>query len=344
MLRPLILTFLVMFWDVQCHAFKRFQRSALVIPSFLEGDLHLRRVKRHRQISSIRGGGDDNDENELDDNAAYLEFIASFESELAEIRIQAETEAENEIKKLRRLFERNGDVEAEDEVKYENNQVAMDDGNGSDKTDIDASQEENIDASPNGDQSDHTVIKSDEVLPEDGDTIVQPDIESDSEEGKDDKKLHDNGIELDDDTCIISDITPNSDDAASYAGEVSDTRILYSTTISAESKVNGGIEAKTSKRKTKASKKGKKRVKEIRNFCEDMESSDVGGHVDFGDAIMLSRMKTDDVAPSLQSGILDFVRSDLGRALGLFIATVSLAIITTRLQRQMEKEAVSGIN
>jgi hypothetical protein len=138
---------------------------------------------------------------------------------------------------------------------------------------------------------------------------------------------------------MISDITPESDDAATDAGEESDTRIFYSTTISAESKVNGGIKAKSLKRKTKASKKGK------RNFYEDMESSDVGGHVDFGDAIMLSHnKKTDDVAPSLQSGIWVFVRSDLGRALGLFIATVLLAIITTRLQRQMELEAVSGIH
>jgi hypothetical protein len=308
MRRQLILTFLVMFWDVQCHAFKRSQRSALVIPSFLEGDLHLRTGKLHRQLSSIRGGGDDNDENELDDNAAYLEFIASFESELAEIRLEAETEAENEMKKLRSLFERDGDVEAEDEVKYEYNQVAK---------------EENPDASPNGDNS---VIKSDEVLPEDVDTTDQPHIESDSEDGKDDKKLHDNVIELDDDTCMISDITPESDDAATDAGEASDARIFYSTTISAESKVNGGIKAKSLKRKTKASKKGKKRVKKTRNFYGDMESSD------------------DDVAPSLQSGIWVFVRSDLGRALGLFIATVLLAIITTRLQRQMELEAVSGIN
>ena len=87
-----------MFWDVQCHAFKWSQRSALVIPSFLEGDLHIRTGKCHRQLSSIRGGGDDNDENNLDDNAAYLEFIASFESELAEIRLEAETEVENEMK------------------------------------------------------------------------------------------------------------------------------------------------------------------------------------------------------------------------------------------------------
>ena len=315
-----------MFWDVQCHAFKRSQRSALVIPSFLEGGLHLRTGKCHRQLSSIRGGGDDNDENNLDDNAAYLEFIASFESELAEIRLEAETEAENEMKKLRSLFERDGDVEAEDEVKYEYDQVAIDDGNG---------QEEKLDASPNGDQ---LVIKSDEVLPEDGGTIDQPHIESDSAEDEKDKTLHDNGIELDDDTCMISDITPESDDAATDTGEESDTRIFYSTTISAESKVNGGIKAKSLKRKTKAKKKGK------RNFYEDMESSDVGGHVDFGDAIMLSHKKTDDVAPSLQSGIWVFVRSDLGRALGLFIATVLLAIITTRLQRQMELEAVSGIH
>jgi hypothetical protein len=331
MLRQLILTFLVMFWDVQCHAFKRSQRSALVIPSFLEGDLHIRTGKCHRQLSSIRGGGDDNDENNLDDNAAYLEFIASFESELAEIRLEAETEVENEMKKLRSLFERDGDVEAEDETKYEYDQVAIEDGNG---------QEEKLDASPNGDQ---LVITSEEVLPEDGDTIDQPHIESDSEDGKDDKTLHDNGIELDDDTCMISDITPESDDAATDAGEESDTRIFYPTTISTESKVNG-IKAKSLKRKTKASKKGKKRVKEIRNFYEDMESSDVGGHDDFGDAIMLSHKKTDDVAPSLQSGIWVFVRSDLGKALGLFIATVLLAIITTRLQRQMELEAVSGIH
>lgn len=337
MLRQLISTLLAISWDLQCHAFQRSQRSALIISPFLEGDLHLRTRKRHRQLFSIRGGGDDNDENELDDNAAYLEFIASFESELAEIRREAEIEAENEMRKLLGLFERRGGVEDENEVTPVYKQDTIDDGNESEPTDIDVSREELIDET--SEHIDPSEIKSDEVLPKDGDTIDQPDIESGSEDGKD-KKLHDNGIGLDDATFIVSDSTPESDDAATDAGEVPGTRIVDSTTImSAKSKVKGRIKQKKLK-----SKMGKKKVKEMRNVYEDMESSDDWDHVDLGDSIMLTRTKTDDVAPSLQSGIWVFLRSDLGRALGLFIATVLLAIITTRLQRQMEEaEAISGI-
>ncbi|KAL3792269.1 hypothetical protein ACHAW5_001095 [Stephanodiscus triporus] len=337
MLRQLISSLLAISWDVRCHAFQRSQRSALIISPFFEGDLHLRTRKRHRQVFSIRGGDDDNDENKIDDNAAYLEFIASFESELAEIRREAEIEAENEMRKLLGFFERRGGVEDENVVTPEYKQDTIDDGNESDSTIIDASREVLIDET--SEHIDPSEIESDEVLPKNGDTIDQPDIESGSEDEKN-KTLRDNGIGLDGATFKVSDSAPESDDAVTDAGEVSGTRIVDSTTnMIAKSKVKGRIKQKKMK-----SKMGKKKVKEMRNFYEDMESSGDWGRVDFGDSMILTRTKTDDVAPSLQSGIWVFLRSDLGRALGLFIATVLLAIITTRLQRQMEEaEAISGI-
>jgi hypothetical protein len=314
MMRKLTFTVVVMCLDVQCRAFKWSERSSFINPSIREGGLHVRTRKRHRQILSIRGGGDDDDESEFDDNAAYLEFITSFESELAEIRREAEMEANYEMEKLRGLFQH------EDEVKAGNFRVATYDDNESTTEPVDQSK-----------------IESKENLSEYCEVIYQPVIESDSEVGTDDKKLNDVGIVLDDMISKISDLAPESDDARTATSEVSDTSIVHYTTImSTNSNSKGGLKPKTWKRKAKASKKGKNDKKRI-IFYEDTESSGVGDHVSFSDSVTLTRMEIDDVALSKQSGILAFIRSDLGRALGLFIATVLLAIITTRLQREMEE-------
>ncbi|KAL3826502.1 hypothetical protein ACHAXA_004339 [Cyclostephanos tholiformis] len=317
MLRKLTFAFVGICWDVQCRAFKRSERSSLIISTIREGGLHVHTLKRHFQIFSIRGGGDDDDKNELDDNAAYLQFITSFESELAEIRREAEMEAKYEMEKLLRLFQH------EDEVKPGKSAVATYNVNESTTEPVDQSK-----------------IESDENLPSDGEIIYQHVIESYSEVGADDKNLHDARIKLDDKICKLSDLASESDDVATVPSEVTDVRIVDSTTIkSSMSKPKGGMKSKTLKRKAKGSKKEKK-DKERTIFYEDMESSGVGDHVVDGDSITLTRMKIDDVALTKQSGIFVFIRSDLGRALGLFIATVLLAIITTRLQRQME-EAVT---
>ncbi len=312
-MRKLTFTVIVMCWDVQCRAFKRSERSSLIIPSIREGGLYVRTRKRHRQILSIRGGGGDDNEGELDHNAAYREFITSFELELAEIRREAEMEANYEMEKLRGLFQH------EDEVKAGNVTIATYDDNESTTEPVDQSK-----------------IESKENLSEYCEVIYQPVIASDSEVGTDNDNLNDVGIELNDEISKISDLAPGSDDATTATSEVSDASIVDSTTImSTKSNSKGGLKPKILKRKAKASKKGKNDKKRT-IFYEDMESG-VVDHVGFGDSITLTRMKIDDVAPSKHSGILVFIRSDLGRALGLFIATVLLAIITTRLQREMEE-------
>ena len=74
-------------------------------------------------------------------------------------------------------------------------------------------------------------------------------------------------------------------------------------------------------------------------MSEDSLSDDVV-EVDLGDTVMLERTGDDEVAQRSQSGIWFYLRSDLARALTLFVVTIALAIITTRLQRQMEAEGI----
>jgi hypothetical protein len=309
MMRMLTFTVVLMRWDVQCRSFKP-ERSSLIIPSTRDGGLNVRTRKRHDRILFIRGGGDNDDESELDDNAAYLEFITSFESELAEIRREAEMEANYEMEKLRGLFQH------EDEVKARN--VTYDDN-------------ESITV-----PFDQLKIESKENHSE---VIYQPIIGSDSEVGMDDKKMNDVGIDLYEEISKINDLAPESDAATKATSEVSDTCIVDSTTImNTETNSKGGLKPKILKRKAKASKKGKNKKKRT-IFYEDMESLGAGDHDCFGGSITLTSKQIDNIGPSKQSGILAFIRSDLGRALGLFIATVLLAIITTRLQREMEESA-----
>jgi len=118
---------LVAFVEFQCHAFKPLsQRSTLS----LSGNLLRSRsyYSWHRSTSlpsslySIRGGSSEqeiDDEYDEDDTSYYEDFIASFESELAEIRREAELEAENEMKKLLGLVDNDEAVEDNDEEEEE---------------------------------------------------------------------------------------------------------------------------------------------------------------------------------------------------------------------------------
>ena len=118
-----------------------------------------------------------------------------------------------------------------------------------------------------------------------------------------------------DETIVIVDETAGDDD----------------TVIDAKSKVS-------KKKKKKTSKQDKKKKKKTRiNVSEESELSEHGEQViDLGDSVMLSK----EVAKPRQSGIMFYLRSDLGRALCLFIATIVIAILTTRMQRQMEAEGI----
>lgn len=98
------------------------------------------------------------------------------------------------------------------------------------------------------------------------------------------------------------------------------------------------------KKKKKASKQGKEKKKEKKRITvseEESEPSDTDQQeVDVGDSVLLTRVEEGEVAESQQKGIWYYLRSDLGRALTLFIATVLIAVLTQRMQKQMEEEGI----
>ena len=275
-------------------------------------NLHSPHHSPHRiNCISFRGGGD-NDE-DVKFNKVYLDFIASFESELADIRRDVEMEAENEMNKLLGLFAVESRGKGEDETEMESeyyDSISFDDD------------DENIDSSNNGVSLEETL----KILPSSvsSESYYESENESDQEDAlpENDETIiseliikNDSKDELDNEA--ITDTTTEPAGLTTYAGESRDTQIVDFTTI-AESKVSARTKPKTNKRKTKASKKGKTKIK-ARQHYDDV-------------IIELS----DDLEESQTGGIWGFLQSDLGRVLKLFIPTMILAIITTRMQRQMD--------
>lgn len=373
---------------VQCHAFRRIaRRSTLPISTITKSDLHS--IRRHHlnqpryqyiNFYSIRGGSDNDYENvedqyDYDDDELTLDFIASFESELAEIRREAEREAENEMLKLRGLIERRG--EEEDVAEEEENITDIEDNNNIDdvesnendqassiveeeeeELDNEIPEEEEPDTISNEETNviDQTETESEEVLPsnESEETI---DLDSDVEEQtaetimvEDDDYLQYQEItgELPDESVVIDDYSGEESDVEttpSSAEVVDETTPTVDETIVIVDETAGDddtvIDAKSKvskKKKKKTSKQDKKKKKKTRiNVSEESELSEHGEQViDLGDSVMLSK----EVAKPRQSGIMFYLRSDLGRALCLFIATIVIAILTTRMQRQMEAEGI----
>ena len=286
-------------------------------------NLHSPHHSPHRiNCISFRGGGDNDEDVELGDddddkdiNKVYLDFIASFESELADIRRDVEMEAENEMNKLLGLFavESRGKVEDETEMESEYyDSISFDDD------------DENIDSSNNGVSLEETLkilpssvssesyyeseneSNQEDALPENDETIISElIIKNDSKDEPDNK--------------AITDTTTEPAGLTTYAGESRDTRIVDFTTI-AESKVSARTKPKTNKRKTKASKKGKTKIKARQHY----------------DDVVIELSDDLEELQSQSGGIRGFLQSDLGRVLKLFIPTMILAIITTRMQRQMD--------
>ena len=318
--QALVLTILMMLGYVPCgDAFKRRRHSTLIPMSNLHSPHH----SPHRiKFLSFRGGGDNDEENELvvddNDNAVYLDFIASFESELADIRRDVEMETEIEMNKLLGLFtsvEPRGEVEDENEMKLEYyDSVAVDDvDENSDSSTNDVSLEESLKVVPSSFISESYYESEnesdDEALPENDETII-----SQLSMNNDSKDESYNEVITDTTTESVGLVTRRNSD------ESRETRIVDVTT-SAGSKVSERTKPKTSKRKTKASKKGKMKIKS-RQYYDDViiELSDD-----------LEELQTQ------SGGIRGFLQSDLGRVLKLFIPTMILAIITTRMQRQMDE-------
>jgi hypothetical protein len=283
-------------------------------------NLHSPHHSPHRiNCISFRGGGDNDEDVELGDdddkdiNKVHLDFIASFESELADIRRDVEMEAENEMNKLLGLFAVEHREEVEDETEMESeyyDSISFDED------------DENIDSSNNGVSLEETL----NILPSSvsSESYYESENESDQEDALPDNDetiiselMMKNDSKDEPDNKAITDTTTEPAGLTTYAGESRDTQIVDFTTI-AEKKVSARTKPKTNKRKTKASKKGKTKIK---------------ARQDYDDVVI---ELSDDLEESQTGGIWGFLQSDLGRVLKLFIPTMILAIITTRMQRRMD--------
>lgn len=374
MLRQIILAYVVASVGVQCDAFKQVKRiSTLPIPS------HRRGLRYYNPVSSslfsIRGGSDSDgyDEDELGDDT--YDFISSFESDLAEIRREAEIEAENEIQKLRGLIERRGkeqpsenDIDGSKEDDKLENEIV--DDNNNEPTDDELlvqDAEEKLEALSDDEVTTGVIqaeVGNGEELPDD----ATDDIEQSETEivGNDDGKEEET-VSVEDDEDLQHDeseelpVEPNeiSDDAAESDSETIDSDAAHVSSID-ESTIDLDEAAddddvipeikpkKASKKKKKSSKKGKKNKKKVKNRIkvpeESSELSDDGSQeIDImgEESVMLTRTTHDDELTEVPlTGIWSYLRSDLGRALGLFIATMLLALITQRMQRQMEADGM----
>ena len=315
-------------------------------------------------IYSIRGGSDtvDNGVDEQYGDEFTTDFITSFEAEMADIRREAEIEARAQLRGLIR-----GDVE-EQEDEDDEEEIEKNEDNGDVESNIDLPPQvpvmEEID---NGDQIDTaTEVAGDgddkmEILNDESEETI--DLDSDNDEEKeeegdivmvedDDYLDYEEMTELPNESVTIGDY--ESDAEATGSNNTPQTVEEQPITTVVESiadhdKIVSGdkqdIKPKSAKKKKKkASKQGKEKKKEKKRITvseEESEPSDTDQQeVDVGDSVLLTRVEEGEVAESQQKGIWYYLRSDLGRALTLFIATVLIAVLTQRMQKQMEEEGI----
>jgi hypothetical protein len=355
----------VAFVVVQGHAFKPLNEKY----ALLGGSMRCRGYYSwHRSSSSpspspslfsIRGGSSNDDtDDEYDENdASYYDFIASFESELAEIRREAELEAENEMKKIRGLIERRDGVDEvddddDDEEEGEEEVIEPDyQGDGSNENDqhegidgdSDVVQVENVEAIPEEDGEQEEANESTDLLGDsdgvmnDDDEINQQDIELEDEKDAEeevDEVLNDDQID------VHNEMDLSGDNAESVDFNEDSIETIDSMVDDFKSSSTRGKKPKASKKKSKAKKK---KVKSRIDSAVESDTSD-GGRIEVGESVLITRSTRDsdeEVAQTRQSGIWYYLRSDLGRALCLFIATIIVAILTKRLERQMAAEGIT---
>ena len=171
---------------IQCHAFKNIERrsTAQHLPTLAIHN-NLQRFHNHKTrhqqkhniilsnsaswLYSIRGGSDtvDNGVEEQYGDEFTTDFITSFEAEMADIRREAEIEAEQEMQKLRGLI-RGDEQEQEDEDEDDEEEIEKNEDNGNVESNIDLSPQgpatEEID---NGDQQQQIDTATTEVAGDD---------------------------------------------------------------------------------------------------------------------------------------------------------------------------------
>ncbi|KAL7489484.1 hypothetical protein ACHAW6_015150 [Cyclotella cf. meneghiniana] len=339
----------------QCHSFNQVKRrfgiacvnelssfpsTAIVQPTCLVSN-----------YSMLARGGDISDVYDEGYDGEFSHLIASFESELFEIRREAEMEAEVEMKKILGLVEQtdtrhDGENMRDESEKFPRNEEII----NSEMNEIVHDRNYHHQAQPSG-----TVVGLDENISIDRKRFedregVMDERELETEQGEavqDEKTINDpdekkrdqeNTVEIherqehdvDDEEILQYPIQLGTKASSSMDREVNANRV--------------GSRCKRKSKKRHKPKRKKTRAKSMKQhmiILDDTESSnlDETHNDDVYGLSSLSITKQEDMH-TLKRGLRYYVRTDLVRTLILFIATIALSIWMQHVQRVMEAEEI----
>ena len=281
-------------------------------------------------LSSIRGGSDRGDENDDD----FSDFVTSFESELVEIRREAELEAEAELEQLRTMLV-GEKVYEESDKGSDNGEDAYDDRNADEGDSKNCTDEEDANGTDDQNSRDEQSVEEEtqdasdvvdristtlEVLDKPGGDGHMSESERTDEEfvggeeyrevQSDDERVEDMNESVEENVTIIND---SSDDTKQGKSKHS--------------------KAKKSKR-NKPTSKSKKPSRNLLDYnIEPLNEVEI----DIDESAVLTQT-IEKVVESRSRGIRSYLKSDLIRALAIFIATVIISLWMQRLQRQLEAQ------
>eukprot|EP00584_Thalassiosira_punctigera_P027116 CAMPEP_0172579374 /NCGR_PEP_ID=MMETSP1067-20121228/139215_1 /TAXON_ID=265564 ORGANISM="Thalassiosira punctigera, Strain Tpunct2005C2" /NCGR_SAMPLE_ID=MMETSP1067 /ASSEMBLY_ACC=CAM_ASM_000444 /LENGTH=432 /DNA_ID=CAMNT_0013372093 /DNA_START=115 /DNA_END=1413 /DNA_ORIENTATION=+ len=267
----------------------------------------------------------------------------------AEAFDQSEMGIQNELRKLHQLNEQSVVVDEKDEMDLRchesidgptNNDIleAITDGDDDKPTenDMTGSGEGTLEKLSDEEESrtlDQSEIEIDEVLPnyDIAAGIGQSEIESDKTDDIVEESIT---VEVENDLRQFeSKFTAEPNDVSYSAKSDNDTSLDDSKDTKAH--VNERITPKKSKKKRKLSKKARKA---IIHLSHESDLSDEC-QLEMGKSIVLTSTQ-EETAQQHHSGIMFYLKSDLARALVLFVATIMVTIFLQRLQHQMEAEGI----
>ncbi len=312
--------------------------------------------RRHLSIPvaflSIRGGNNeeleetDTNNSEVEDDNFSAEFVSSFESELMEIRQEAELEAEAELEKLRVMM---GETkprvvvdEEEDSDQGSISEVEDDDEDDSSNT----VEEDNIRDDEQNDRDEESTVVAEEETNDISD-VAESAVEDEEIKGasndeeqishasndvdqlddkKEDAEKSDigEGVQSEDDVVVVTDDSSADEETVSA---VKDT----------DSKKQGKPKRSKAK-KSKSSKPKSKSIKSNTKLIDDIDSLS-GEGLGTVESVLLTRTVEMEVE-SRPRGIIGFLKSDLARALSLLVATIIVSVMMQRVQRQMEAQGL----
>lgn len=346
----------------QCHSFNQVKRrfgiacvnelssfpsTAIVQPTCLVSN-----------YSMLARGGDNSDVYDEGYDGKFSHLIASFESELFEIRREAEMEAEVEMKKILGLVEQTDTRHDGEDMRDEFEKIPRNEEiKNSEMNEIVHDRNNQHQAQPSG-----TVVGVDENISidrkrvEDREGVIdERELETEHSENmenvfvsvQDEKTINDPDEKKHDQENTVEIHEREQHD-------VDDEEILqYPTQLGTKASSSMDREVNTNRVGSRCKRKSKKRhkpkskktratsMKQHMIILDDTESSnlDETNNDDVYGLSSLSITKQEDMH-TLKRGLRYYVQTDLVRTLILFIATIALSIWMQHVQRVMEAEKI----